>query len=82
MVYISACPGKGIGEYNRAQDTWYVRGVGRPAKIDRQELVGTLVAVEQWCAADHEARIAAAKAKCEGLCLALTNPKMVRQLIK
>jgi L-seryl-tRNA(Ser) seleniumtransferase len=33
--------------------------VGRGYKVDRQEIVGTLVALREWFAADHEARLAA-----------------------
>jgi len=33
--------------------------VGRGYKVDRQEIVGTVVALREWFAADHEARLAA-----------------------
>lgn len=33
--------------------------IGRGYKVDRQEIIGTLVALREWFAADHEARLAA-----------------------
>ena len=35
-----------------------VKGVGRPQKIDRQEVVGTVVALQRWMTLDHEQRLA------------------------
>ena len=35
-----------------------VRGIGRPQKIDRQEVVGTVVALERWMSLNHEGRLA------------------------
>jgi hypothetical protein len=32
--------GKGVGEYMASQDTWYVRGIGRPAKVRRPRAHG------------------------------------------
>ena len=34
-----------------------VRSFGRPMKVDRQEIVGAAVAVENWFAMDHEKRL-------------------------
>ena len=38
-----------------------IRGVGRPQKIDRQEIVGCAAAVERWMTLDHESRLADAE---------------------
>jgi len=35
-----------------------VRGIGRPAKVDRQEVMGAYMAVKIWVEADHEKRVA------------------------
>ena len=35
-----------------------VRGVGRPHKVDRQEIVGAVAAVKRWMSMDHEERLA------------------------
>ena len=35
-----------------------MRGIGRPQKIDRQEVVGTVVALERWMSLNHERRLA------------------------
>ncbi|MCH8817442.1 MAG: aminotransferase class V-fold PLP-dependent enzyme [Chloroflexi bacterium] len=35
-----------------------VRGIGRPQKIDRQEIVGVAAAVREWLTMNHEERIA------------------------
>jgi D-glucosaminate-6-phosphate ammonia-lyase len=55
--------GTGIGEHRlgleASDDSWYVRAVGRPSKIDRQEIVGVWAAVKEWTAGiDHAERIA------------------------
>lgn len=34
-----------------------VRSIGRPHKVDRQEIVGVVAAVRQWVTMDHEARL-------------------------
>ncbi|TAK25756.1 MAG: aminotransferase class V-fold PLP-dependent enzyme [Chloroflexota bacterium] len=34
------------------------RGFGRPLKLDRQEIIGLVVALQEWMAMDHEARLA------------------------
>jgi D-glucosaminate-6-phosphate ammonia-lyase len=51
--------GAGIGEENTfsGDSTWYVRGIGRPQKVDRQEIMGVYMAVKIWMETDHEARI-------------------------
>ena len=35
-----------------------VRGIGRPQKIDRQEIIGVAVALKEWMTMDHEERLA------------------------
>ena len=35
-----------------------VRGVGRPQKIDRQEMIGAVAAVQRWMSMNHEQRLA------------------------
>ena len=39
-----------------------IRGVGRPHKVDRQEMMGCVTAVQRWFKLDHESRLAAAEA--------------------
>jgi L-seryl-tRNA(Ser) seleniumtransferase len=38
-----------------------IRGVGRPQKVDRQEMVGAVAAVRRWVTLDHEERLADAE---------------------
>ncbi len=38
-----------------------IRGVGRPHKVDRQEIMGCVAAVQRWFRLDHETRLAAAE---------------------
>ena len=38
-----------------------IRGVGRPHKVDRQEIMGCVAAVQRWVSLDHESRLAAAE---------------------
>lgn len=40
-----------------------IRGIGRPHKVDRQEIVGVVAAVQRWFSIDHEARLAKAEAE-------------------
>jgi seryl-tRNA(Sec) selenium transferase len=40
-----------------------VRGIGRPQKIDRQEMVGAVAAVRRWVTMNHEERLADAERK-------------------
>jgi D-glucosaminate-6-phosphate ammonia-lyase len=41
-----------------------VRGVGRPQKVDRQEMLGAYVAVRRWMTMNHEERLAEIEMKC------------------
>jgi L-seryl-tRNA(Ser) seleniumtransferase len=47
-----------------------VRGVGRPQKIDRMEIVGVVAAVRRWMTLNHEERLA----KVEGQCRTMAAP--------
>jgi len=42
-----------------------IRGVGRPQKVDRQEMVGAVAAVRRWMTLNHEERLADTEAKCQ-----------------
>ena len=39
-------------------ETRRVRGIGRPMKIDRQEIVGAVAALKRWMTLNHEERLA------------------------
>jgi len=39
-------------------ETNRIRGIGRPHKIDRQEIVGVVTALERWMTLNHEDRLA------------------------
>tara|TARA_B100001559_G_C16469222_1_gene608113 strand:- start:512 stop:1690 length:1179 start_codon:yes stop_codon:yes gene_type:complete len=38
-----------------------IRGIGRPMKVDRQEIIGVTVAVHEWVTMNHEERLAIAE---------------------
>ncbi len=40
-----------------------VRGIGRPQKVDRQEIIAAVVAVKRWMTMNHEERLADAERK-------------------
>jgi D-glucosaminate-6-phosphate ammonia-lyase len=44
-----------------------VRGVGRPQKVDRQEIVGAVAAVKRWMTMNHEERLADAESRSEAM---------------
>ena len=44
-----------------------IRGVGRPQKIDRQEMVGAVAAVRRWMTMNHEERLAETETKCRNM---------------
>ncbi len=44
-------------------ETRRIRGIGRPQKVDRQEIIGAVAAVKQWLTMDHEKRLADAERK-------------------
>ena len=44
-----------------------VRGIGRPQKVDRQEMVGAVAAVRRWMTMNHEERLAHAEHQCQAI---------------
>lgn len=48
-------------------------GFGRPLKVDRQEVVGVVVALRQWLEMDHQARFAGAARRAAALRRALAD---------
>ena len=42
-------------------ETRRIRGIGRPQKVDRQEIIGVVSAVERWVSLNHESRLAYAE---------------------
>ena len=44
-----------------------IRGVGRPQKVDRQEMVGAVAAVRRWMTMNHEERLAETEPKCRNM---------------
>ena len=44
-----------------------IRGVGRPQKVDRQEMVGVVAAVQRWMTMNHEERLADTETKCRNM---------------
>ncbi len=42
-------------------ETRRIRGVGRPQKMDRQEIIGVVAAVKRWFSINHEDRLAQAE---------------------
>jgi len=44
-----------------------IRGVGRPQKVDRQEMVGVVAAVRRWMTLNHEERLADTETKCRNM---------------
>ena len=51
-------------------ETRRIRGIGRPHKIDRQEIMGVVAAVRRWMTLNHEERLDVA----EGQSKAIINP--------
>ena len=44
-----------------------IRGIGRPQKVDRQEMIGSVAAVRRWMTMNHEERLATVEEKCQGV---------------
>ncbi|MBT3556045.1 MAG: hypothetical protein HN926_00850 [Chloroflexi bacterium] len=44
-----------------------VRGIGRPQKIDRQEIMGVVAAVDRWLTINHEDRLAYAESQSQAI---------------
>ncbi len=55
-----------------------VRGVGRPQKVDRQEMIGCLVAVKRWMSMNHEERLAKAERQSQTILGCLRGVKGVK----
>jgi len=54
-----------------------IRGIGRPHKIDRQEIIGVLFAVRRWMAMNHEERLSVEETKTLNIVNLLKNIKGV-----
>ena len=58
-----------------------IRGVGRPQKVDRQEMVGVVAAVRRWMTMNHEERLADTEMKCRNMMVPLQGiPGVTAQL--
>lgn len=56
-----------------AYETYDNRALGRGFKIDRQEVAGTVVALREWLATDHAARLADQERRIQGIAAALAG---------
>ncbi len=60
-----------------------VRGVGRPQKVDRQEMVGAVAAVRHWMTMNHEDRLADSERRSRVILNAVAGiPGLTAQLIE
>lgn len=50
-----------------------IRGIGRPHKVDRQEMIGAVAAVKRWFTMDHESRLAEAEERSQAILAPLKN---------
>ena len=50
-----------------------IRGIGRPHKVDRQEMIGAVAAVKRWFTMDHESRLAEAEQRSQAILAPLKN---------
>ncbi|HXH20384.1 MAG TPA: aminotransferase class V-fold PLP-dependent enzyme [Dehalococcoidia bacterium] len=50
-----------------------LRSIGRPMKIDRQEIVGCVVALREWLSMDHEDRLMKYGERCEAIMRAIAG---------
>ncbi len=48
-------------------ETRRIRGIGRPHKIDRQEIMGVVAAVDRWMTLDHEDRLSVAEGQSQAI---------------
>ena len=55
-----------------------IRGIGRPMKVDRQEIIGVTVAVHEWVTMNHEERLAIAEQQSNAMLAPLQNIKGVK----
>ena len=60
-----------------------IRGIGRPQKIDRQEMVGVVAAVKRWVNLNHEDRLATAEQQSRAIIAPLRGiPGVTAELIE
>jgi L-seryl-tRNA(Ser) seleniumtransferase len=50
-----------------------IRGIGRPHKVDRQEMIGAVAAVKRWFTMDHESRLADAEQRSQAILTHITG---------
>ncbi len=55
-----------------------IRGIGRPMKVDRQEIIGVTIAVHEWVTMNHEERLALAEKQSSVMLAPLQNIKGVK----
>ena len=55
-----------------------IRGIGRPMKVDRQEIIGVTVAVHEWVTMNHEERLALAETQSNVMLTPLQNIEGVK----
>jgi uncharacterized pyridoxal phosphate-dependent enzyme len=55
-----------------------VRGIGRPQKIDRQEIVGVVAAIQRWISLNHEERLSTLEQKSQSVVTALQGIRGLR----
>ena len=55
-----------------------VRGVGRPQKVDRQEMIGAVAAVKHWMTMNHEDRLADAEERSQTIINAVSGVRGLR----
>ena len=58
-----------------------IRAIGRGMKLDRQEIIGTVVALQRWLTTDHKKRLQAQKMRIKGLVEELNKLKGVEAKI-
>lgn len=59
-----------------------IRGVGRPQKIDRQEIIGAVAAVKLWTSINHEDRLSKAYKISETIASYLKNIQGIKVQVK
>ena len=59
-----------------------IRGIGRPHKVDRQEMIGVVAAIKHWFTIDHEDRLARVEQQCQNIASPLNDiPGLQIQII-
>ena len=59
-------------------ETRFIRGMGRPHKVDRQEIIGAYVAGKLWMSGNHEERLADSETKSRVIITRATQSKGVK----